>query len=50
MRFIVDYETPINKNLKLYLIDNFNPSMYSVDSVQYCLVDLLRVVKIHFSL
>jgi hypothetical protein len=42
-RFILDYNTSLNKDTKTIIINNCRPSMVSPngDSVQYCLVDVI---------
>ena len=42
-RFILDYDTTLNKDTKTIIVDNCKPSMISPigDSVQYCLADVL---------
>lgn len=45
-RFILDYDTNLNKGTKTIIIENMRPSMVSpnADSVQYCLTDLIDFI------
>jgi hypothetical protein len=50
-RFILDYDTSLNKDTKTIIINNCRASMVSpsCDSVQYCLVDVIDFLTKEFT-
>ena len=45
-RFILDYDTTLNTETKMFIVDNLEPSMVSPngDSSQYCLTDVIDTI------
>ena len=46
-RFILDYDTTLNRDTKDIIMNNVRPSMLSPngDSAQYCLIDVINFIE-----
>lgn len=44
-RFTLEYDVTLNKKTKIFILENITPSMTSADSFQYCLEELIELLK-----